>query len=291
VDTNNDVDTNTVVVGTDGSDTALHAVEWAVVEAGRRGRQLRIVHAAPYATDEPGRRRAASLLARAFTVAHRRDPAVDAHTELIIDAPVAGLVGASANAGLLVIGMIGEKSGDVLLGSVAPAVTGGAHCPVTVVRRAHHAAAPDLPVVVGVESIPADAAALRVAFADAELHGSPLVVLHALPSSDRGETAAVDLAALAPWSSRHPDVPVEVRHVHGSPAEQLLHAAHGARMVVVANRGRGAAARALAGSVSRGLLRYSACPVTVVQRDTVLAADSPTPSAPYVDPHDRTQLW
>jgi nucleotide-binding universal stress UspA family protein len=101
----------------------------------------------------------------------------------------------------------------------------------------------------------------------------------------------VDLAALAPWSSRHPDVPVEVRHVHGSPAEQLLHAAHRARMVVVANRGRGAAARAVSGSVSRGLLRYSACPVTVVQRDTVLAADSPTPSAPYVDPHDRTQLW
>jgi kumamolisin len=24
---------------------------------------------------------------------------------------------------------------------------------------------------------------------------------------------------------------------------------------------------------------------------TVLAADAPTPSAPYVDPHDRTQLW
>ncbi|MFC4944927.1 universal stress protein [Pseudonocardia sp. GCM10023141] len=293
MNTNSTAPAGTVVVGTDGTATALHAVEWAVVEAGARGVPLRIVHAAPYATDAPGRRRAATLLARAFTVAHRRAPAVETHTELIVDEPVVGLVRASENAGLLVIGIIGERTGDVVLGSVAPAVTGAAHCPVTVVRRGHRTDGAHAIVVVGVESAPADAAALRVAFAEADVHDARLVVLHTrpFPSPSGADPAPVDLAALAPWSSRHPGVPVEVRVVHGTPAEQLLHAAHEAQMVVVAHRGRSAAARAVAGSVGRGLLRSSACPVTVVHRDLVPAASSAHHSADYVDPHDRTQLW
>ena len=38
-----------VIVGTDGSATALRAVAWAATEARLRGTGLSIVHAAPYA--------------------------------------------------------------------------------------------------------------------------------------------------------------------------------------------------------------------------------------------------
>jgi hypothetical protein len=53
--------------------------------------------------------------------------------------------------------------------------------------------------------------------------------------------------------------------VHGRPAELLLVQAGEAQLVVVGTRSRGAAARALLGSTSRGLLRHSPCPVAVVR--------------------------
>jgi nucleotide-binding universal stress UspA family protein len=51
-----------VVVGADGTETALRAVVWAATEARLRDRPLRIVHAAPYvtSTDKAARRRACS---------------------------------------------------------------------------------------------------------------------------------------------------------------------------------------------------------------------------------------
>ncbi len=58
-----------VVVGTDGTETALRAVAWAAAEARLRGVPLRIVHAAPYAmpSDKAGGRRAAAILANSST--------------------------------------------------------------------------------------------------------------------------------------------------------------------------------------------------------------------------------
>jgi nucleotide-binding universal stress UspA family protein len=272
-----------VVVGIDGTATALRAVEWAVDEAKLRGTGLLIVHAAPYATDGPGKQRASALLARAYTVARHHDPSVEAHTDLVVGSAHTGLVTAAKGAALLVIGMIGERSGEVVLGSVAFEVAGAAEVPVTVVRRGHGEVGNDLPVVVGIEDVADDAAALRVAFADAQRHGSRLIVLHSGP---RSGAPTADLSGLDAWRAEHPDVAVEVRIVHGPPAEEILHAAHGARMVVVAARGRGTAARALVGSTSRALLRHCACPVTVVRRDPVLTA-----TAQATDPHDRSQLW
>ena len=64
-----------VVVGVDGSETALRAVSWATREARRRGAPLRIVHAAPYAEGSAsGERHAGSILTLAHTVA-TPDPA------------------------------------------------------------------------------------------------------------------------------------------------------------------------------------------------------------------------
>ena len=138
-----------VVVGTDGTDTAARAIAWAATEARLRGVALRIVHAAPYATSDnkPGRRRAAAILGRAYTVAHQHEPHVPARTEQIDEQPVRVLVNASSNAQLLVIGMRGERPSEIVIASTALAVSGAAGCPVAVVRGQQHAAEPDAPVV------------------------------------------------------------------------------------------------------------------------------------------------
>ena len=104
-----------IVVGVDGTSTGLRAVAWAAKEALLRGRPLRLVHAAPYlgTPDDPtGRGRADALLARARTVAHQIAPELRTEVAVLPDPPVAALVDASADAELLVIGMIGgSRSG------------------------------------------------------------------------------------------------------------------------------------------------------------------------------------
>lgn len=266
MDANDSTAPQEVVVGTDGTPTALRAVAWAATEAAIRRHPLRIVHAGPYATAEyaPGRRRAAAILARARAVAHRREPGLAVRTELSADAPVDALVHASLHAGMLVVGLLGGHPGDALVGSIAPALTAKAHCPVTVVRSDHDLSRPRRPVVVGVEDAAADAAALAVAFADAERHGSPLVVVHAQHRSPAAHEPLLD--ELARWRARRPDVTTELQVVHGGADELLLHAARGARLLVLGTSGHNLATRAALGSTSRTLVRIAPCPVTVVRR-------------------------
>jgi nucleotide-binding universal stress UspA family protein len=123
-----------VVAGVDGSSTALRAVTWAAAEARSRAVPLRIVHAAPYARDADTRGRAQGILARAYTVAHRAEPTVTAHTEQLDQRPAPALTAAAEHADLLVVGMIGERHDEVVIGSVALDVSATAPCPVAVVR-------------------------------------------------------------------------------------------------------------------------------------------------------------
>lgn len=275
-----------VVVGADGTETALRAVAWAATEARVRGLALRIVHAAPYAasTNDPGCRRATAILGRAYTVAHQFEPRVVAHTQRVDEQPVRTLLDAASNADLLVVGMRGEGPGKVVIGSVALAVSGAACCPVAVVRGERHAADLTGPVLLGLEDVGIDAPAVTAAFADAQRHRSPLIVLHAqqvyLRDWDTDRDAAADALVnqLAPWRSQYPQVPVEARVVHGEPVDELLRAAVTARLVVVGTHGRGAPVRLLLGSTSRAVVRYSPCPVMVVRWDSVAGDVAPEPS-------------
>lgn len=257
-----DVGRRDVVVGVDGTPTGLHAVAWAAAEARLRGTSLRIVHAAPYATGPLVHERPRAILARAFTVARRHEPRLRVTTALSEQDVVTALADASRTADLLVVGRLSGHPGDALVPSCAPAVAEASHCPVTVLRTGPgtpHAG--ERPVVVGVGQAERDAPVLEVAFADAQRHGCPLVVLHADGAGGGGAPATGQ--ALEPWRQRHPDVPVEVRTGDGRAAAELLHLSVGARMVVVGTRGR-RASTAVRGSTSRTLLHHADCPVTVV---------------------------
>jgi nucleotide-binding universal stress UspA family protein len=286
-----------VVVGVDGSRIGLDAVRWAVAEARLRGLPLQILHAAPYAAGSTaGTHRARDILARAFTVARRADPALPVTTHHTEQSAIPSLLDAAQHAQLLVVGMAGGKRPEeVLIGSVALDVSGRSPCPVAVVRGGNHPVA-GAPVLVGVDDPATDAAALTVAFSDAHRHGSGVVVLHAghggaFEGSRRSE-------ALAPWTARFPDVPVELRILQGAPVPALLTAAVRARLVVVGTRGRRAPARALFGSTSRAVLRHCSVPVVVVNPDVARPSEAPVsaPAAPRTssaderDSHDVSQL-
>jgi len=308
-----------VVVGVDGTTTALDAVVWAAAEARLRGLPLRILHAAAYATDEPGRRCARDILARAFTVARRSGPDLDITTEQTDASDTTSLLAAASSARLLVVGMGGgDRPDDVLIGSAALDVSGRASCPVVVVRGPHRSRDDERPVLVGVDTPAIDSSVLTLAFTDARRHGGRLVVLHARhgvgPVREHltGTEEIARVAAwnrlddeLSPWAVRFPGVPVEVRVMAGNPALALLAAAGEARLVVLGTRGHGAYARALFGSTSREVLRHSPAPVQVVNPGTVIGDDDTVPaSTPDVGasgvvsgsgnldhPHDHSQLW
>jgi nucleotide-binding universal stress UspA family protein len=279
-----------VVVGVDGTRTALDAVRWAAVEARLRCLPLRILHAASYAAGHAAStvRRADDILARAFTVARRTGPGLSVATHRTERPPVESLLAAARGARLLVVGMGGgEQLQELLVRSVALDVSGRASCPVTVVRG-QPARAGERPVLVGVDTPALDGPPLAVAFADARRHAGRLVVLHAwhgaglLPGHGAGHDEAALIAArdrladqLAPWAARHPDVPVKLEIVRGQPTSAVLSAAARARMVVLGTRGRNAPARAFFGSTSRQVLRRCSVPVTVVRPDVVLPDEGP----------------
>lgn len=283
----------TVVVGIDGSQSALGAARWAADAASRRRSSLRLVYAFGW-IDEPmighpelGNRRRGIMLEHARRDLATAEGAVAAHapgvavgSELVVGYPISVLAAESSRAELLVIGDRGlGRVGGLLLGSVAVAMASHGACPVVVVREAGQEVPASAPVVVGVDGSPASEAALEFAYEEAARRGAPLVAVHTwtdlvadpviAPLLD-WEAIEVDeqlllAERLAGWAEKYPDVPVRRVVTRDRPAHALLKEAVGAQLVVVGSRGRGGFAGLLLGSVSHALLHRSPCPVAVVR--------------------------
>ncbi len=142
-----------VVVGADGSDGALAAVDLAAAEASRAGASLVVVAAwqppdsvagsgsfgAKYVTDmtAQAKTRAEYHSEAAVTRARAAAPGLDVDVRVVQDRSARALVAASADAGTVVVGARGLGNiGGLFLGSVSHATIHGASCPVMVVRNA-----------------------------------------------------------------------------------------------------------------------------------------------------------
>jgi nucleotide-binding universal stress UspA family protein len=279
-----------VVVGADGSDSALRAVRWAAHTAASRGRDLHVVHA--YGGVDPSlvadaslwRRYQQDLLdhareiaARAVAVAHDAAPSVTV-TEELVDGAAAPALLERADDALLVVGEQGVGGlGGTLVGSVASSVAAHAVAPVVVVRG-DEPTEPAAPVVVGVDGSPVSDAAIDFAVVAADLAGCPLVAVHTWwdPLFDPvtepllGWDAIVDderrvlAEQLAGRSAAYPDLAVSTVVEHSHPSRALLERARGARLLVVGSRGRGGFTGLLLGSVGRAMVHRAPCPVAVV---------------------------
>ncbi|MGW3176486.1 universal stress protein [Streptomyces sp. NPDC001153] len=272
-----------VVVGVDGSEPSLRAVDWAADEAALRGAPLRLVYASLWERyegallaqelDKPLEEvMARDVLGTAEERARRRRPELKVTTDVLPEEPEYGLVRESSTALALVLGCRGRSGmAEALLGSVSLAVAGHAHCPVIVLRGTHDSQARTGirgRIALGVGEKPAGSAAVRFAVEEAVLRGVPLEAVrawrcpaHATPHSQRRQALGVLEEALR-------DVPAELkadrRTVEGHARDALIAVSRESDLLVVGARRRHGPFGLQLSRVAHGVLHHAACPVAVV---------------------------
>src|SRR5215471_17651374 len=139
--------TRPVLVGVDGSEESLRAVEWAAMQAKRHGSPLRIVSAPampprmraevdPVTVANALRGMAAQSLAAALTRSEEVAPGLPVDTGLLSGPPAVALSAAGGGASMLVVGARGIGGfAAMILGSVSRYAAMHAACPVIVVRQ------------------------------------------------------------------------------------------------------------------------------------------------------------
>jgi nucleotide-binding universal stress UspA family protein len=286
-----------IVVGVDGSASALHAALWAADEAAQRKRPLRLVFAGdslpfgngvglapPQSYFDAIRVGGEQLLVAAETAIRRQHPGLEIHLELLTAAAVPTLIEQTRDARLLVLGSRGSGGfRGILVGSTAVALVAYGHCPVAVIRGRTPEAAPpvDGPVVVGVDGSATSDAAIAASFDEASWRNAALVAVlalddatpqpvysHQTPAARKvAEQNGHELLAerLAGWQDKYPDVVVRRVLTRAQPVEALLDNAADAQLIVVGSRGHGGFAGAILGSTSQALIYHAGCPLLVVR--------------------------
>jgi len=285
--------TRPVVVGVDGSDESMRAVEWAALEAKRHGTALRIVSApampprmhaldmTPQAVASELRAMSARALGEAVARAEEVTTGLRIDTDLLAGAPAIAVTDSGAGALMLVVGARGAGGfAAMLLGSVSRYSAMHARCPVAVVREGTSAVISE--VAVGIRDTHDTAAPLAFAFEEAALRGATLVAIHSLPSvpaspwtskatgraaagaESASAQASRDLAdALGAWQDKYPDVPVRLDVVRGHPAKTLASYSARADLVVIGRRGGPVTGPAI-GAIQHAVLHHAHGPVAVV---------------------------
>ncbi|MGI5466632.1 universal stress protein [Streptomyces sp. CA-132043] len=283
-----------LVVGVDGSNASLDAVDWAADAAARYGIPLRMVYASrweryegqlpDWSTERSSERvMEETIVGVAAERASRRVPALDITTFLAPDAPVEALLAEGLRAKAVVVGNRGRgRLTSLLLGSVGLGVAARAHCPVIVVRgRTGNIRGGGCKVVLGVGERAVGTAAVTFALEEAALRGCAVEAVHAwrcagteVPEQcgahgeyhaehERRAQELLDETLNKPVAA-YPQVAVERRAVEGAPGTVLVAASHAADLVVVgAHRRRGHIGLQL-GLVSHTVLHHAQCPVAVV---------------------------
>lgn len=284
-------DTRPVVVGTDGGPGSAGALRFAAVEAARRGAPVQVVHvlpsypppwpAMPSTVTDPELREVASAIAdQAADTVRALSPGVVVSTHLAVGSRSAGLVEASHDAQLVVVGRETRRGLDrVLTGTTTAAVAARATCEVAVVPSfwtGDHVAGR---VVAGVAWHKGAHEMLAEAFAEAaERHASlTLVTAWQLPDPYLDRIEVRSHAAewetdgrrmmeerAEEWRHKFPDVQVDVRIEHGRAAEVLLACSRGCDLLVLSRRRHAVPAFAHLGGASHAVLLASEIPVLVV---------------------------
>ncbi|WP_167538490.1 universal stress protein [Streptomyces albofaciens] len=280
-----------VVVGVDGSDDSMHALDWAAEEARLRGLPLRMVYASLWERYGEGAAEEGEAEERVLSDSVERAARWMARSQVtaraVAEEPAAALIAESRTAVLLTVGHRGRgELASLLLGTVSLTVAGRAHCPVIVVRghgRTRSSSGRGGRIVVGVGEGTGSEATVAFAYGEAVLRRGEIEAVHAwrCPGSGLAEESgpynkrreehvrrASDTleAALAPVACEHPGTPVTPRPAEGNPRDVLLAASAGADLLVVgAERHRHTRGLQL-GPVNHAVLHHAHCPVAVVPR-------------------------
>ncbi|MEU1010354.1 universal stress protein [Streptomyces sp. NPDC005890] len=283
-----------LVVGVDGSEASLTAVDWAVDEAARRGLPLRLVYAclwaryegaAPSGSQEPLSEQvlAEQIVASAAARARERSSQVRTATEIVPQEAVAALLSEGDKAFAVVTGARGRGVVKELLpGSVGLAVAARARCPVVVVRGDRSGlAGAHRRVLLGAGEPDTAGDAVRFAFQEAEARGCvldvvrvwhrparesagrPLLGKDLAPRHEREAAELLD-TLLREVTADHPRVRVDRTTLEGHARKVLVDRSAAADLVVVGARPRHGRLGHQLGRVAHALLHHSLCPVALV---------------------------
>ncbi|MEV5237891.1 universal stress protein [Streptomyces cinnamoneus] len=282
-----------LVVGVDGSEGSLAALDWAAEEAARFRLPLRVVYASlweryegavPSSTAErPAEEvEAEHVIASSEQRVRQLFPDLRVHAVTAAADAVDALVEESDSAAAVVTGCSGRGAvREFLLGSVSLAVAGRARCPVVVVRgEERNVKGMGRRVVVGVGQADEAVTAVRFALREAVARGcevqavrawrSPrqptdvLSVLDAGPQAYEEQARAILDDVLEEAVAGHPNVSVTRTVVEGPAHRALCEAAADADLLVLgATRGQEGSGLHL-GRVSHRALHRAGCPVAVV---------------------------
>ena len=283
-----------VVVGVDGSPSALQALDWAARQAEREHRPLVLLHAYRALDTQANlwlvragadvaevvgqvEDEARALVEGAAGLVRESHPELGVTTFLRAADPRQALLDAADRASLIVIGSRGRGPvRTLLLGSTSVAVASHATCPVVVVRP-HHPGEVRRGVLVGVDGTDRCRATLEFAYRQAALHDLPLTVLHTfwdaatlVPADGprlTGEHEADRLLlaeSVSGMGEEYPEVRVQLQLAPGLPDAALLRASARMNLVVVGRHpGRGLA-RGTFGGIARSVVEHAPTIVAVV---------------------------
>ncbi|MEU6114247.1 universal stress protein [Streptomyces sp. NPDC047117] len=282
-----------LVVGCDGSDSSLEAVEWAAGAAARYDCPLRIVYASRWEryeghlldlSTEPSAERLMEeqVIGVAAERANRRVPGLKVTTHLLPDDPTVALLEEAHHAKAVVVGHRGRgRLASLLLGSVGLVVAARARCPVVVVRgRPNRVPGVMRKVVLGIGAGRREAAAVAFALREAAARRCEVEAVHAwrcgigemsehqAPHSEcraeherQAELLFEEVLAEQPAERQ---VTVKRRTVEGPAGGTLVAASESADLLVVGARRRQGRAGLQLGPVNHTVLHHAQCPVAVV---------------------------
>ncbi|MEU9605879.1 universal stress protein [Streptomyces sp. NPDC048057] len=289
--------TGPIVVGVDGSDAALVALDWAADAAVRREVPLRAVYAslweryegaapASFGSDRPEDAALADWIVGSTEArVHTHSPGLPVEAVVLPQDAGSALVAESRSAALVVTGVSGRGFlAERLLGSVSLTVAGGAHCPAVVVRGEQpHVQGLYRRVVVGVNDPAQARPALRYALREAAARRCELQVVHAwrrvaqepvdhmgVPDdttrSQRDRTAHLLDEAVGLALAGGGDVAVRRTAVEGPAHRVLTGLSAEADLLVIGASHQDRRHGGRIGHVAHAALHRAACPVVIVHQ-------------------------
>jgi len=252
-----------VVVGIDGSHTAIHAALWAVDEAVSRDTALRLVHVIDRPTDQDDSlevQAAEAALRAADAAIQETHKPVKVETAILRGKPQTALIEESRAAAMICVGSVGiGRLTRMLLGSTVADLARSAHCPVAIIRTDDASRSLSGCIAVALEDSRGGAEVMRTALDEARLRNTRVLAMGVqhwgVESNSRH---------LSAWRRRYPDVRVDMVTAYGGPTNFLARDDHGVQLAVV-GREDGKRVEQLIGPVNGGLYPHADCSVLVVR--------------------------